>query len=244
MSEHLLAEQVRRYRQRVMSPTELLMADDHLVTCDSCRQRLSETGQGQKAITFLRADLQAEAQAKPNHLLYEQLADYVDDSLDEVDREIVETHLQDCKQCTVELHDLQAFKTAMNTPPLEEPAIVAEPTLWERFVAFWCMPGRWISLQVAAAAVVAAMCVGVGTLLLYRQVINLRAQLGELQQTNAALQKQVSTVSNLEAQLAHLRQQNERNQQDYAAAQTTVAALRTQLAFSLPSFRVPHPKSG
>jgi hypothetical protein len=235
MSEHLLAEQIERYRQRVMSPTELLMADDHLVTCDSCRLRLTDTGRLETAIPSLLADLQAETRAKPNHLLYEQLAGYVDDSLDEVDREIVETHLQGCRLCTTELHDLQTFKAAMNTPSVKEPAVVAEPTPWEKFVAFWRVTAHRIPLQVATTLAIAGVLFLTAILMFRKEVADLRVQLSELQQANVALQKQVSTVSDLKAQLAQLRQQNDRIQQDYRTAQTTVSDLRTQLARLQPS---------
>jgi anti-sigma factor RsiW len=196
MSEHLSAEHVARYGRRATSPAELLAVDDHVATCETCRQRLSETHDLQAALRSLRADL-AEAKTKPEHLSYEQLAAYLDDQLNDVDREIVDAHAEICSQCAAELHDLKAFK-----PTTEIPPPVPGPTLWDRFVAVWRVPG-----YVAATAGVAVLVsISVITVSFQRQVVGLRSQLSQLQQANNALQKQAATVSELQAQVVQLRQ--------------------------------------
>ena len=46
---------------------------------------------------------------EPSHITYESLESYVDNSIDCIDREIVETHLEDCSLCKNEFQDLKAF---------------------------------------------------------------------------------------------------------------------------------------
>jgi len=48
-------------------------------------------------------------QSEPFHLDFELLARYAERSADAVDREIVETHAEDCAQCRAELDDLVAY---------------------------------------------------------------------------------------------------------------------------------------
>jgi anti-sigma factor RsiW len=91
-----------------MSPAELLAADDHLGACENCRKLLSGGEKEQTAFAFLQAGLRADAD-DAHHLLYEQLVAYVDDSADEVECEVIESHVGICTTCATELEDLRAL---------------------------------------------------------------------------------------------------------------------------------------
>ncbi|HYX28134.1 MAG TPA: hypothetical protein VE863_06175, partial [Pyrinomonadaceae bacterium] len=107
MSEHLSSAEIQRYHERLMTPAELLRADDHLSECAVCRTKTSESGH----VNAMFADVRADLQTTPcNHLEYKQLAGFADQELDNVDREIVLSHLEICATCTDELRDLQQFK--------------------------------------------------------------------------------------------------------------------------------------
>lgn len=120
MTEHLSAQYVERYRAREMSPAELLAADDHLAACEVCRQRLGAAGQLGGVYNSFRANLQAAAKTASDHLSDEQLVAYVGRQLDEVEREIVKSHLAWCRQCSDEAHDLQEFANGMVKPAVRE----------------------------------------------------------------------------------------------------------------------------
>jgi outer membrane murein-binding lipoprotein Lpp len=207
MLEHLTAQQIERYNKRAMLPAELLTVDTHLAGCRSCRRRLSEVEELQTLFMSLRSDLQS-AINEPEHPVCEDLLAYAEGGLDEVDREIVESHLEFCLQCMMELRDLREFREAAVVPAYvqRKPEPVARPSFWERFVAFWSAPAHWIPLQVAATALVAGLFVWIATLPLRTQ------------------------VSNLEGQLATLKQENERLQQDYKAAKANAEELQNQIA--------------
>ncbi len=215
MPEHLSAQLIARYGRRALSPAELLAADDHLAICAACRQRASEAGNWSAACAALRADLRQAASAAPEHLGYEQIVAYVDHALDETAGEIVESHLESCRQCFAEVEDLRAFKAALevNVDALSSEAaraIMPAPfiTRWDRFVAFWRAPAHWIPLQVAATALIAALCVWLATHSLRTQVTDLHAQLHQLEQTNLALQQEANaaktTAAHLQTELAQI----------------------------------------
>ncbi len=224
MPKHLSVQQIERYCQRALTPAELLEADDHIAACAPCRQKLAEAMQ--TSFSFVRA---SDIAAKPEHLEYEQLEAYVDSALDEVDREIVESHLELCAECVADVRDLRAFRAMMSTYPTKEYAPAAPPTLWEKIVAFWRRPARWIPLQVAGTAAVAALCVYVSTRPLQMEMTRLRGQLSRIQRTNDALQKQVAAAGDLKAQLAQLQQHKNQLQTQLAAVQKSNKDLNTRL---------------
>src|SRR5262245_54615696 len=120
MSEHLSAEQIERYRRRAMPPTERLAVDDHLATCAACRQDCRDEDRLQDTLAAIQEDLRVAARTEPQHLRYEQLSAYVDGTLDEVDREAVESHLGLCPRCVAEVNDLRAYIATINTAPVKE----------------------------------------------------------------------------------------------------------------------------
>ena len=206
MREHLSAQHLERYHERTMSPAELLTLYAHLARCAACRERVGEVEQMPDLFTSLRADLHRAAEEEPDHLSYQQLEAYVDGQTSEVDREIVESHLALCPPCAEEVGDLRAFRSQMITEAGNKETAISTPNRWERFVAFGRVPAHWIPLQIAGTAAAAVLLVWLVTRPLQTQVANLRAQVGQLQQTNEALQHQVSTVADQQRQLAQLQQ--------------------------------------
>jgi hypothetical protein len=106
MSEHLSQSQLAGYSGRTLDTDELLAVDGHLASCDACHQRLTSLGVPKHA-----PNPSFESAEGPFHLDYEQnLEPYVDGTANEIDREIVDSHVAQCSQCADELRDLLAFK--------------------------------------------------------------------------------------------------------------------------------------
>jgi anti-sigma factor RsiW len=120
MSKHVTAEQIAQYRNKSMPPGDLLAFDRHLAQCADCRAELASAG----SVTRLLSGLEADAHA-PQHLSYHQLADYVDAKSDDLDREIVQSHVELCERCAAELGDLAAFAETMSASMEAEPAPLA-----------------------------------------------------------------------------------------------------------------------
>lgn len=159
LSTHLSAQQVEQYRRRSLSPVELLDAGDHLVACEECRARIADVEKIDASLSALRADFQQHARAPQQHLTYQQLSAYVDDGLDGVDREIVDSHVAVCASCKEEMRELFAFKDAL---PLNSPNTREKPqsqtTIREKLRAWSPFGARRFGWQIVGA-MTALVCV-------------------------------------------------------------------------------------
>ena len=108
MAEHLSQGQLAGYRGRTLDANELLAVDGHLASCDVCHERLTGILPG-----FAKLSLSPSFQSDepPFHLDYDRyLEPYVDGKANDIDREIVDSHVAQCSQCAGDLKDLLAFK--------------------------------------------------------------------------------------------------------------------------------------
>lgn len=144
-AEHLSQNQLDGYGAKTLNSEELLTVDRHLASCDACHDRLTRMS----ANVFDRShELAIE---EPFHLDYDQhIAPYVDGTVNEIDREIVESHVALCASCAEDLRDLQQF--SRETVP-------ASPRPVRRKVALW-RAQLW-NPQLAAAIVIAIFLVGI-----------------------------------------------------------------------------------
>ena len=155
MTEHLSSEQIQKYRQRVLPPSELLATDRHLAECGTCREQLG----GVESAAALLTDLRAAQQEESDHLSYEQMAAYIDLRTDDVDREIVEGHVEFCSRCEAELGQLQKFAAELSSAfPSKSLSIRA------RLSKLWSAP----RFRFAAATFGLALIVGALTLSVYQ----------------------------------------------------------------------------
>ena len=208
-AEHVSGERLTAYRELRLTPRELIEVDDHLAVCHECRAQLNPAKRRTEVFQSVTAAL-----ASPDaHVSYDQLVGYVDNTLEVIDREIVDTHVESCTTCAMELRDLQAFAARMasrepRAPTMAAPRIVddakAQSTPVLRRVLDWfqrLVDVRQPALQVALAVTV--LVLGVAVTLqqtryrrLQRQSAALIDSVAALKKTNDSLQ---STAQALEA---------------------------------------------
>lgn len=115
MSEHLTPQQIEQYASRKTGTTaqELLDLDEHLAGCVECRTKaLTASGLSPGAISMLPGE-----DDDPGHLEHELLEGYVDGTLGDVDKEIVEGHLEFCGDCAAEVAELRSFRSMLSAQP-------------------------------------------------------------------------------------------------------------------------------
>ncbi len=108
--EHLTEEDIERYCARASSSAETLATQQHVGVCGECRTRLERAVDANAAFLNLREQLVGapfDLASEPTHLAYELLALYVDDQLDEVEREIADSHMAICHQCADDIADFR-----------------------------------------------------------------------------------------------------------------------------------------
>ncbi|MEO7674258.1 MAG: zf-HC2 domain-containing protein [Pyrinomonadaceae bacterium] len=130
MSEHLSKFEAEAYVRGTLPPDKLLQLDDHIVSCTVCRKALAaerRAGESGLLATLAQPDYDP-------HLSFNQLSEYVDHQLNEVDQEIAEHHLNFCDPCRVQVRDLEILRTEIAV--VAEPAVLAVGSttrFWDRF---------------------------------------------------------------------------------------------------------------
>ena len=201
MSLHLSEQDIERYRNCELLPDEILALDDHLANCGSCQ---AEIRAGQEATEQrIMTALQAETDFDDTHLLYQQMADYVDDRLGDVEIEIVDGHLEICRNCKMEVEDLLATKARLAEFPAERYSPRETPNLWQRLTALWQMSSIRIPMQAVTAIVLVALIAWVLVLYSRKHAEEARIQAGQQDKTvagNSAIPPPESGTTNESSQ--------------------------------------------
>jgi anti-sigma factor RsiW len=117
-TRHLSPEEMTAYQRRRLAPGDLLRVDDHLARCETCRGRLGGAERLGRAVGAIRADL--ESAVEPfEHPALEPIAAYVDGDLEEVERELIESHLAVCSSCAEDVAGLRAMRDPVTGPAPE-----------------------------------------------------------------------------------------------------------------------------
>ena len=139
LNEHITQEIFDRYAAREAAAAENLFVQTHVAACEKCREKLAQIISPEKAFAAIRSDFAFEDFSdEPEHLPYEQLEFFVDNKLDEVDREIAESHLSICENCAADLADLQVYRQIAAAPAAINERVVEtrERSFWQKLFAF------------------------------------------------------------------------------------------------------------
>ena len=155
---HLTERQVEAYRRRALVAGERGACDRHLAACDPCLRRVVDAAHSDTAFAALAESLLPAAGEEPFHLSPEELKRYAAGGLDQADRVIFESHLEDCAECEDEARRL-VLNGSGRTPRREGERVRYSPkTVWEGFKdSVWRLP----SLRPAYVGAVALACLSV-----------------------------------------------------------------------------------
>ncbi|HEX9959678.1 MAG TPA: zf-HC2 domain-containing protein, partial [Pyrinomonadaceae bacterium] len=156
-SEHLTEEAIERYGAKRSSAAEFLAASEHAAGCEQCRGRLERAVSAGAAFNGARAQFTNTDffDLEPEHLPYERLALYVDGQLDDVEKEIADSHLSICENCSDDLADLRSFQAIAENPatgtiPLRQTGANLSPSWRQRLPAFNFLAPAGVGLAVIA----------------------------------------------------------------------------------------------
>lgn len=115
MNSHLEKSDIERYGLKELSAAESADIVRHLALCAECMKEFRDMFPRLTAIDEVFLPFFDQDDDEPFHLEFEEhLRRYVDDDIDELDKEIVEGHIQDCSYCAAMLRDLQEFRERLN----------------------------------------------------------------------------------------------------------------------------------
>jgi hypothetical protein len=154
MSEHLSQIQLAGYGRRTLDADELLVVDRHLASCNDCYQRFTSILSSAGGQARSSHNLSTESIEEPFHLDYDQhLVAYVDGTANDIDREIVESHVALCTECAKDLQDLQEFRRQ----PVQATAVRRSPR--KPWMIQWQWPRVW-NPQLTAVLIIGVLILG------------------------------------------------------------------------------------
>ena len=224
--KHLSDSQIRRYKRREMRPDELISASDHLAACSECSQLIHAPNLVEAAY---RAAHHSLATAGGDHLLFEQLAGFVDDTLEAPDREIVEHHLAACEECEADLQSLfdlswQISRADQEPLAATAPRADASPAPRDLRVPWYRNLLSALTynplLQATCLLAISVLVIWGITRSRQERIDRLTEQIGQLQAENDSMR---AAASDAAAQIARLTRENEEGR---LPGDPTQAALR------------------
>jgi anti-sigma factor RsiW len=162
MGKHLKEEQIDMYWRKSIPPEILISIHKHIETCDDCRLRLRKPYQEKHIFEAFQASLKDLVQ-EDEHLSYEEISNYIDNRVDEIDKEIIESHIEICSECKAELYDLRNFSKEL--PGIKSlngrESIRPHISLWSRFTSWWQQSSQWNLAYAALMLVIAGALISV-----------------------------------------------------------------------------------
>lgn len=159
MTDHLSTEIVERLHLQQMGNEDRHVIYDHVLACESCRQRIVDAPGEGVALQTLSDHLLPYSDHEHYHLDYELIEGYVDNKLDAVDRSMAEMHLEVCAECSAEVTDLRESLATMKAASVQQHG--RKTTLRERLLGLTQLPAFsprvFAILAVAVFAVIAAV---------------------------------------------------------------------------------------
>jgi hypothetical protein len=221
LGDHLSEGQIERYRQGIAAPSEISIVLEHIELCDTCREALAgpmELRRSYEAFKeFVYGSEAADLTAYDQHPPAWQVSAYVNDRLDDRDREAIDAHIEHCAQCADEMRMLRVVLPTTSFPATGLPATSREeskdiseavaapprrPLALPRPPAASWRPYRINVAQAATWAAILLLCVSI--LFLRRQLVELRASQSSIAEIGASLKVQTEGISKLQAQMQNL----------------------------------------
>lgn len=158
MTEHLTETEVSLFRERAIRPTERERIDAHVAECESCLRRILPSEDSALVYSELTEALLPDSTDEAFHLSNAEVRRYANGSVDQADRLIAESHLENCDQCNVAVQSLIAS-------PLVE-SVAASPSHTE-IEAQTFAPAWTAAFQFTPARAVAGVLVVAGLVLAF-----------------------------------------------------------------------------
>lgn len=124
MPDHITQSQMERFCARSLQVPELVSVAEHLASCGTCHNVYKEAFQRRRDYVPVTFTLAPERWLRHEHLLYEQLAPYVESSLEREEREVVDLHLRSCGRCSEDVRSFEAYRQQV-IPELAEEYVPA-----------------------------------------------------------------------------------------------------------------------
>ena len=190
MNRHLSGEEIEAYRTRSTSPEKFLEMNDHICSCDQCSRHFESPEKVRKAYDAILKELRVETTHWPEHMAYEQLAGFVDDTLDQTDREAVSAHIEDCTECSSDIKEMRALKARIET----EAAGSSKSPKWGTVAALFKTLKYRPAFVLVCFMAAFALFIGVQQFLTQFRLARLEKAFSRLEQENNQLRRKTESI--------------------------------------------------
>jgi hypothetical protein len=125
MAEHPTQQELDEYCRRVLAPAAFLSIHRHVTSCPRCAEQCNTPEHLARDLAHLRESLTSAPDETPYHLSTAEVTAYVQGTLNDIDLEIAESHLETCSTCLSEVrrHEAEGQPVHITTP-------ASRPTRW------------------------------------------------------------------------------------------------------------------
>jgi hypothetical protein len=134
MNEHPTKRELEEYCRRVLAPASFLSIHRHVIACSLCAAQCNSPADLARDLLQLNEALISAPDDTPYHLSADEVLAYRRGELDEIDLEILESHLGTCNLC---LRDVQRGASESQFIPVESAALRQRPWLNLSWVNKW-----------------------------------------------------------------------------------------------------------
>ena len=136
MIEHLSTGIMERFERQEITPSDRHEIYDHARVCEGCRKRIVDSRGEAVVLQELLSHLLPDDSEEPYHPEFEMIEGYVDKTLDRIDRDTVEMHLEVCSECSAEVVDFRDSLATMRAASLVQINTAEKPALRDSIRAF------------------------------------------------------------------------------------------------------------
>ena len=151
MTEHPTKQELDEYCRRVLSAAAFLSVHRHVTACPRCAAKCNSRQDLERDLVHLHEALISVPDETPYHLSTAEMTAYVQGTLDAIDLEIAETHLEICTTCHTEVQRQKA--EGQPVAPVHMNAAASKPRQWASLPFI----NRWQPMRIAVAVLLVAM---------------------------------------------------------------------------------------
>lgn len=167
---------MKRFCVRGLSVSEMTSIAGHLAACPLCHDELTQTLRSQRESAPLRITLAPEYWLRHDHVVYEQLVELADNTLNATEREMLDVHLRVCDSCQEHVRSFLAVREQIDKETEYSFVPIAPDTARELPWLAWWRGLAWKPIYATAVVVIGlALVIGVA-LFLKRRAANLEAK--------------------------------------------------------------------
>jgi hypothetical protein len=184
---------MKRFCVRALPVSELTSIAGHLAACPPCHEEFTQALRSRRESAPLSITLAPEYWLRHDHVVYEQLVELADNTLNATEREMLDVHLRICDSCQEHVRSFLAVRKQIDKETESSFVPIAPDTARDSFWLDWWRGLAWKPIYATAVVLIGIALVVGAAFFLKRRAINLVANQTQPRQINIGPAKQTPT---------------------------------------------------